>query len=106
MHGRVVHAVPAVHPERHLDILDQPVVNAEIEIIHIAAPVAGRGNDPVRPAGIGIILLLIIEKIGIEFPHNVIFIAKHEQARRGRVLLSVGADADSAQLQEEFLILQ
>ena len=103
MHRRVIHTAAAVHFERHFDVLDQLIINTEVEVIHIAAPISGGRNDAIRPARVSIVLFLIIQKVSVEFPHNVILIAKHEQSGRSRMLLSVSADADSTQFQQKFL---
>ena len=84
--------------EGRLDILNQLVIDAEAEVVHIAAPVAGGGDDTVGPAGVGIILFLIVQKVGIKLPHDVVFVAEHEKSGRGGVLLPIGADAHGAQL--------
>lgn len=78
-----IYSGAAIHFKRHLDVLNQLVIDAEIEVIHIAAPVAGGGNNPVCLAGVGIILLLIIQKVSIEFTHNVILVAEHEKSCGG-----------------------
>ena len=98
MHRGIIHSGATIHFKRHLDVLNQLVIDAEIEVVHIAAPVAGGGNDPVCPAGVGIILLLIIQKVSIEFTHNVILVAEHEESGGGGVLLSIRADTNSTQL--------
>ncbi len=103
MHRRVIHTAAAVHFERHLDVLDQLIINTEVEVIHIAAPISGGRNDAIRPARVSLVLFLIIKEVGVEFPHNVILVAEHEQARRSRVFLSISADADSAQFQQKVL---
>ena len=105
MYRRIIHTAAAIHFERHFDVLNQLVIDTEIKVIHIPAPISGGRNDAIRPARISIVLLLIIKEIGVEFPHNVILIAEHEQARRCRVLLSVSTDSDSAQFQQELLFL-
>ena len=105
MHRRVIHTAAAIHFKWHFDVLNQLVIDTKIKVIHITAPVTGGRNDAIRPTRISIVLLLIIQKVGVEFPHNVILIAEHEQARRCRVLLSVSTDSDSAQFQQELLFL-
>ena len=55
------------HLEGHLDILNQLVIDAEVEVVHIAAPVAGGGADTVGPAGVGIILFLISASSAMSF---------------------------------------
>ena len=106
MHRSIIHPNAPVHLKRHLDVLDQLVIDAEIEVIHITAPVTGRRNDTICPTGISIILFLVIQKVSVEFPHNIVLVAKHEKSCGGRMLLSVRADAHSTQLQEEIFILQ
>ena len=98
MDGGIVHSGAALHLERHLDILDQLVIDAEVEVVHIAAPVSGGRDDSVGPTGVGIVLLLIVQEVGVEFPHDVVFVAEHEKSGRGGVLLPIGADAHGAQL--------
>ena len=106
MNSRIVYPNAALHSERHLDILRQFVVYPEIKIIHIAAPISGRGNDSVCPPGIGIVLFLIIQEIRIKLPHNVVLVPEHQKPRRGRVLFSVRANPNSTQFQQEILIFQ
>ncbi len=98
MDGGIVHSDAVLHLEGHLDILNQLVIDAEVEVVHIAAPVAGGGADTVGPAGVGIILFLIVQKVGIKLQHDVVFVAEHEKSGRGGVLLPIGADAHGAQL--------
>ena len=50
MHGRIVHPHAPFHRKRDLDVLRQPPIDAEIEIVHISAPIPRRRNDAVRPA--------------------------------------------------------
>ena len=83
-----IYSGAAIHFKRHLDVLNQLVIDAEIEVVHIAAPVAGGGNNPVCLAGVGIILLLIIQKVSIEFTHNVILVAEHEKSCGGGMFFS------------------
>ena len=106
MHICIVHSGTALHFEGHFDVLNQLVVDPEIEVIHITAPIARGGNDTICPTGIGIILLLIVQKECVEFPHNIVLVAKHEKSGRGGMLLSVRADAHGTQLQKEIFILQ
>ena len=106
MDGSIIHSGTALHFERHLDILDQLVIDAEVEVVHIAAPVAGGGDDAVSPADVGIILLLIIQEVGVELPHNVILVTEYEKSSGGGMLLSIRANAHGAQLQKEILVLQ
>ena len=86
--------------------MDQFVIDTEIEVVHIAAPIARGRDDTVSPTGIYVILLLIVQEIGVEFPHNVVFVAEHEKSSRGRMLLPIGADAHGTQSQKEIFILQ
>ena len=106
MHICIIHSGTALQFEGHLNILNQLVVDPEIEVIHIAAPVAGGGYDTVSPSDISVILFLIVQKVSIEFPHNVVFIAEHEKSGRSGMLSPIRADTDSTQLQEEIFILQ
>ena len=106
MDGSIIHSGAALHFERHLDILDQLVIDSEIEVVYIAAPVSGGRDDSVGPTGVGIVLLLIVQEVGVEFPHDVVFVTEHEKTGRGGVLLSIGADAHGSQLQQEVLVLQ
>lgn len=71
-----------------------------------AAPVAGGGYDTVSPAGVSVILFLIVQKVSVEFPHNIVFVAEHEKSCRSGMLLPIRADAHGTQLQEKIFILQ
>ena len=106
MHRGIIHSGAAIHFKRHLNVLNQLVIDAEIEVVHIAAPVAGGRYDTVSPTGISVILLLVIQKVSVEFTHNVILVAEHEKSCRGGMLFPIRADTDSTQLQEEIFILQ
>ena len=106
MHWGIIYTSTSVHFEGHLDILNQLVVDPEIEVIHISAPVAGRRYDTVSPTGISVILFLIVQKVSVKFPHNIVFVAEHEKSGRSGMLLPIRADAHSTQLQEEIFILQ
>lgn len=75
MYRCIVHSCAAIHLKWHLDILDQLVIDMGIEIVHIAAPVAGGRNDPISPACIGNKLLLTVQEVRIEFPNNTILVA-------------------------------
>lgn len=97
MYRCIIHSCAAIHFKWHLDILDLLVIDMEIEVVHIAAPVTGGRNDPISPACIVIIPLLIVQEVRIEFPNNIILVAEYEKARGGGRLLSVCADANSAQ---------
>ena len=105
MHRGIIHSGAAIHFKRHLNVLNQLVIDAEIEVVHIAAPVAGGRYDTVSPTGISVILLLVIQKVSVEFTHNVILVAEHEKSCRGGMLFPIRADTDSTQLQEEIFIL-
>ncbi len=59
MYWRVVDAEAALHFKRILDIQLQLVIGAEIEIEDISAPVAGEGNDPIRPT-VGVVVFLAV----------------------------------------------
>lgn len=106
MHICIIHSGTALHFERHFDVLNQLIVDPEIEVIHITAPIARGGNDTICPTGISIILLLIVQKECVEFPHNIVLVTEHEKSCGGGMLLSVNADANGTQLQEEIFILQ
>ena len=106
MHRGIIYTSTTVHFEGHLDILNQLVIDAEIEVVHIAAPVAGGRYDTVSPTGISVILLLVIQKVSVEFTHNVILVAEHEKSGRSGMLLPIRANAHGAQLQEKIFILQ
>ena len=106
MHWGIIYTSTTVHLEGHLDILDQLVVDPEIEVVHIAAPVSGGGDDTVSPTGISVILFLIVQKVSVEFPHNIVFVAEHEKSGRSGMLFPIRADAHGTQLQEEIFILQ
>ena len=106
MHIGIVHSGATLHLKGNLDILNQLVVDPEIEVIHIAAPVAGRRYDTVSPTGISVILFLIVQKVSVEFSHNIVFVAEHEKSGRSGMLLSIRADAHSTQLQEKIFVLQ
>ena len=106
MHWGIIYTGTTVHFEGHLNILNQLVVDPEIEVIHIAAPVAGGRYGTVSPTGISVILFLIVQKVSVEFPHNVVFVAEHEKSGRSGMLFPIRADAHGTQLQEEIFILQ
>ena len=106
MHIGIIHSGAALHLEWYLDVLNQLVVDPEIEVVHVAAPVAGGGDDAVSPASVGIVLFLIVQEIGIKFPHDVVFVAKYEESGRGGMLLSIGANTNGAKFQEEIFILK
>ena len=106
MHWGIIYTSTTVHLEGHLDILDQLVVDPEIEVVYISAPVAGGRYDTVSPSGISVILFLIVQKVSVKFPHNIVFIAEHEKSCGGGMLFPIRADTDSTQLQEEIFILQ
>ena len=106
MHICIIHSGTALHFERHFDVLNQLVVDPEIEVIHITAPIARGGNDTVSPTGISVILFLIVQKVSVEFPHNIVFVAEHEKSGRSGMLFPIRADAHGTQLQEEIFILQ
>jgi len=101
MDGGILHSGTALHLERHLGILDQFLIDPEVEAIHIATPFAGGGDNAVGPAGISVIRFLIVKEVGVEFLCDIAFVAKHEKSGRGGMLLSVGADARSAQIQKK-----
>ena len=106
MNSRIVHPNAALHFERHLDVLRQFVIHPEIEIVHIAAPISGRGNNSVCPPSIGIVLFLIIQEIRIKLPHNIVLVSEHQKPRRGGMLFTVSANPNRTQFHQEILILQ
>ena len=106
MHGRIVHPHAPFHRKRDLDVLRQPPIDAEVEIVHVSAPIPGRGNDAVRPAKRLVILFLIIQEICGKFPRDAVLVPEHQKPRRRGVLLPVSADADRAEPQEKVLVVQ
>ena len=81
MHRRVINAVSAIQLERNFYVLRNAVINAEIKIADIAAPISGAGYDSVRPALIlcsSAVVFLIIQKIMRKLPHNFVFMAEHQ----------------------------
>ena len=82
MERGVVDPVDAGKLERHFQIPHQPGIDLKEEIVEVAAPVAGVGNQPVRPAVLGVlrpIVLLIIQKIIGKLPHDLVFVAEHQK---------------------------
>lgn len=73
----VVHAVQAEgHLERRLEL----VVHAEVEVVHVAGPVAGLAGEAILPARVVACLLPIVQKIMRELVCDPTVLAEHEES--------------------------
>ena len=103
---RVVNAVGALQLEWYLDVLRDPIVDAEVKVAEIAAPIPRAGNDPVGPAlvgGGGAVVFLVVEEIKRELPHDLVLVAEHQQTGGRGAQAALGLPRHRADAVQELL---
>ena len=78
MDRRIIDAVNPVHLKGDFQIKLKLVIDPEIEIEDVSAPISGRRDDPICPPMDVIVFFAIIQEVARVFTDDIRFVPKHQ----------------------------